>query len=259
MTRQQLLDLGMTATSIAAWVRDAKLIRVHAGVYAVGYRRLEPTALAKAAVMAAGDGAVLSHDSAAALWGLRRWPRTPEVTAPGCVRRTGITAHRSRTLDRRHITTQYGIRTTSVARTLTDIRRRLTPRQFARFVNQARLNHQLSTDAATALLGAPAPITRSELERDFLSWIARHRLPTPIINTRLHGVEVDALFPHHRVVIELDDYATHGDPATFQTDRERDATHLEHGHLTLRLTRERFTAKEARRLRRILSDRETPR
>jgi very-short-patch-repair endonuclease len=75
----------------------------------------------------------------------------------------------------------------------------------------------------------------------------------------LHGYEVDALFAEHRLIVEIDDYETHGDPATFQTDRVRDAVHLEHGYLTLRLTRERFTAKEARRLRQILIDTETPR
>ena len=66
---------------------------------------------------------------------------------------------------------------------------------------------------------------------------------------------VDALFPVHRLIVELDDYATHGDPATFATDRERDADHAAHDHLTLRLTRERFTAAEAKWLRRILAQR----
>jgi very-short-patch-repair endonuclease len=253
------LDLAIAARTIDSWLRSGRLIRVHKGVYAVGYRREDPLAVAKAAVMAAGDGAALSHDSAAALWGLRRWPRDAEVIAPGCVRRKGITAHRSTTLLRRDLTTQYGIRTTTVARTLTDIRRRLTPRQFASLVNQARLGHTLSTDAATQLLGAPAPITRSQLERDFLTWTARHRLPTPIINTRLHGYEVDVLFGAHRLIVELDDYATHGDRATFAADRERDAIHAEHGYLTIRLTRERFTAREARRLKQILADRGTQR
>jgi hypothetical protein len=155
LTRAQLLDLGLGASTIAQWVRDGKLIRVYAGVYAVGYRRLEPVALAKAAVLAAGDGAVLSHDSAAALWDLRRWPRTPEVTAPGCVRRKGIKAHRSTTLIRVEITTEYGIRTTTVARTLRDIRPRLTAKQLARLVNQARLAHRLDRRPPPRSSGRP--------------------------------------------------------------------------------------------------------
>ena len=59
-------------------------------MYAVGYRRVEPVAIAMAAVLACGTGAVLSHESAAALYGWRRWPRVPEVTAPGTRRRPGI-------------------------------------------------------------------------------------------------------------------------------------------------------------------------
>jgi hypothetical protein len=257
VTRAQLLGLGMAPSTISAWMRGGKLVRVHLGVYAVGYRRVEPRALAVAAVLACGDGAALSHDSAAALWRLpRRWPRDPEVTAPRCIRRPAIVAHRSRTLRPRDIVTHYGIRVTTVLRTLADLRPRLTDEQFARAVNGARLDHSLSTDDATRLLGdAHAPITRSKLERDFLAFCAHHGLPTPVINTRLHGHEVDAHFPDHRLIVELDDYATHGDPATFAADRVRDADHLEHDHRTLRLTRERFTAAEAARLTRLLGGR----
>ncbi len=74
VTRAQLLGLGVGVQAIAYRVRTGELIRIHAGVYAVGYRRVEPVARAMAAVLACGQGALLSHDSAAALWGLRRWP-----------------------------------------------------------------------------------------------------------------------------------------------------------------------------------------
>jgi very-short-patch-repair endonuclease len=252
ITRRQLLDLGMTAAIIDAWVRDGKLIRVHQGVYALGYRRVEVVAVAHAAVLACGPTAVLSHASAAALWDLGRWPRTHEVTVVGDRRPKGITAHRSKTLTRADTTTQLGVRTTTAARTLTDLRPRLTKKQFARLVNNARLAHLLNEQSATALLLREAPLTRSEQERDFLAFIRRHKLPIPITNTKLHGFEVDAVFPDHTLVVEIDDYATHGDPATFQTDRERDAVHADHGYLPFRITRDRFTKAEADRLRRIL-------
>jgi very-short-patch-repair endonuclease len=255
VTRAQLLALGMAASTVGKWVRQGKLVRVHAGVYAVGYRRVEVVAVAHAAVLACGPTAVLSHESAAALYDLRRWPRTQEVTVFGDRRPKGITVHRSKTLTRADTTTQLGIRTTTAARTLTDIRPRLTKKQFAHLVNNARLAHLLNRQTATALLLTESPLTRSKLERDFLAFIRRYNLPIPIMNTKLHGFEVDALFPDHKLIVELDDYATHGDPATFETDRERDAVHLDHGYRTIRITRDRFNRREATRLRRILKSR----
>jgi hypothetical protein len=84
----------MSARMISYWIARGELIAVHTGVYAVGYLRVEPVARAMAAVLACGESAVLSHDSAAALWGLRRWPDIPEVTTPDHVRRPNITTHR---------------------------------------------------------------------------------------------------------------------------------------------------------------------
>jgi very-short-patch-repair endonuclease len=255
ITRQELFGLGVPARTIDSWLQSGRLVRVHAGVYALGYRRMEVVAVAHAAVLACGKTAVLSHASAAALWDLGRWPRTHEVTVAGDRRPKGITVHRSRTLTRVDTTTQLGIRTTTAARTLADLKSRLTKKQFARLVNNARLEHLLNQQTATALLLTETPLTRSKLERDFLAFIRRYKLPIPIINTKLHGFEVDALFPDHKLIVELDDYATHGDPATFETDRERDAVHLDHGYRTIRITRDRFNRREADRLRRILKSR----
>ncbi|HEY1519439.1 MAG TPA: type IV toxin-antitoxin system AbiEi family antitoxin domain-containing protein, partial [Solirubrobacteraceae bacterium] len=66
--RRQLLDLGLSDDAIAYRVRIGRLIRVYAGVYAVGHLPMAPEARAHAAVLACGDKAVLSHSSAARLW-----------------------------------------------------------------------------------------------------------------------------------------------------------------------------------------------
>ncbi len=88
---------------------------MHAGVYALGYRRNDRLARAAAAVLACGAGAVLSHHSAAALWGFRKWRDGPiDVTAPGEHRRPAVTTHRS-ALNRRGVTTHHGIRVTTPA------------------------------------------------------------------------------------------------------------------------------------------------
>ncbi len=253
VTRPQLLKLGMAASTIGHWVDAGRLVHVHHGVYAVGYRRVEPVARAIAAVLACGDGAVLSHDSALALWGLRRWPRVPEVIAPGCVRRPGIVAHRSTTLTRAQTTTQLGVRTTRVARALHDIRRRLTPRQRTRLANAARLQRLISADEAEALLHRRHNPTRSGLEDAFQRFLQRHGLPRPLINVIVAGYEVDAYWPAHGLIVELDDYATHGDRASFQSDRDRDLAHAALGIRTLRLTHESLTGATAAILREMLA------
>ena len=131
--------------------------------------------------------------------------------------------------------------------------RRLTTAQRTRLTNDARLKRLLGADEAHALLGHRRNATRSGNEDAFQAWLERHHLPQPLINTRLDGHEVDALYPDQRVIVEVDDYATHGDLATFASDRERDTAHAALGYRTIRLIRERLTAAEAARLRRILA------
>ena len=103
VTRRQLRDLGVPPRTIGSWVDNERLIKVHAGVYAVGHQQHTGIAKGMAAVLACGDHAILSHDSAAALWGVRTWPRRPEVSAPTEKRRPGIRAHRTQTLARKDV------------------------------------------------------------------------------------------------------------------------------------------------------------
>lgn len=265
VTRRQLLDLGLGSRAIDYRRSAGELISVHAGVYAVGYRRVEPVALAAAAVLACGDGAVLSHDSAAALWGVRRWPSRPEVTVARDRRPPGVRTHRSTTLTGSDIRRQLGIRTTSAGRTIADLAPRLTDTQLTRAIQDARLNGQLQPTAlqrllrrcprARALIDLGQNPTRSPLEDEFRRWIKRHRLPMPTINVSADGKEVDALFEKEGVVIELDSWTYHGDPVSFRRDRERDTATAAKGLLPLRLTGDRLTGAEAARLEGIFSAR----
>jgi hypothetical protein len=254
LTRAQLLELGITVSTIDAWVRDGRLIAVHPGVYALGYRREEPAARACAAVLACGADAVLSHDSALALWDLRRWEGRLEVTLTAGDRRpSGLWVHRSRTLPRAEITRQFGVPVTRPARGLADMRGRLTDRQLTRLTNQARLRHILTADEAQRLLGHSRNPTRSGLEDDFQLWIDRHDVPQPEINVKPGGREVDAVWPAQRVIVEVDDYATHGDPDAFAADRARDFEHLiDLDYVTVRLIRPWLTAETAAALRKLL-------
>lgn len=272
VTREQLLDAGLGAGAIDYRIRTGELIVEHAGVYAVKYRRREPIAKAAAAVLACGKGAALSNSSAAVLWDMfKRWPDPPEVTVPGDRRRPKIKTHR-RKLERRDIRTQRGIRCTSPARTALDIAPRLTDDQLARAIEQTRLAGWLSNAELLEIVDrlphhrgagrlrrvieglANAP-TRSKFERLFLNCLRRYGLPTPQVNVRIMGKEVDFLFERERVIVELDGYETHGTRASFERDRERDAVLLAAGYVTIRITWERFKSdpqREAARLLQIL-------
>src|ERR1700743_278609 len=82
VTRQQLLAIGLARSGMQHLVDEGLLVRAHVGGYAIAYRRRRPVERAHAAVLACGEGSVLSHASAAALYGLCQWPRDPEGIAP---------------------------------------------------------------------------------------------------------------------------------------------------------------------------------
>ena len=270
VSRQQLSELGFTSNEISKRLTKGRLIQVHRGVYAVGHPRPEGIARAAAAVLACGPYAVLSHFSAAAVWGLTSWPTLHEVTVPAKRRPSGIWIHVQPTLDIKDIRKHRGIRLTSPARTLIDIAPRQTDRGRARAVSQAELSKLMRPDQLAAalrryphhpgasLLRDPVDPTRSEFERRFPIFCKRYDLPPPRMNGHVAGYEVDALFIAERVIVELDSWEFHKDRRAFETDRERDAATLLADHVTVRITWERFNnepSREAARLHAILERR----
>jgi hypothetical protein len=273
VARWQLLALGVSQGLIAGRLASGAWVAVHAGVYAIGPRRNDPVSRAAAAVLAGGPDAVLSHASAASLWGfLPRWSFPLEVTTKVKRSRPGITAHRCPSLQPRDITRQRGVPTTAPARTALDLAPQLTKKQLTRLVNDARLDGYLRQAAlqdvvdrnryhpGTKLLRPFAESTtnptRSPFEDDFLAFIAKYNLPNPQINVYVNGREVDAYFPDHNVIVECDGREYHKNQDAFEDDRERDTENLKHGLITVRLTKKRLTHApdyEAARLREILS------
>jgi predicted transcriptional regulator of viral defense system len=178
----QLEDLGIRRQGRCTRLRRGRLHRLHRGVFAVGHTGVSREGNWMAAVLAVGPGAVLSHTSAAVLWGMldTRGSRTAQVQLPIHVTvcghgesRRGIEVHRSRTLDDTHTARRLGIPVTNPSRTLRDLRRVFPQPQFAQALRQAEY------------LGLPigpdldSDHTRSELERRFLALCRRHRLPSP--------------------------------------------------------------------------------
>jgi very-short-patch-repair endonuclease len=195
-----------------------------------------------------------------------RHPARVDVTAPGKHRHAGINAHRSR-LATTDITEQYGIPTTTPARTLLDLAEILDPASLTRAVHELRLSKLLRLDDLAAqlvpgrktttlqqLVRRPTRPTRSHFEDTFLNFVTRFDLPWPEVNTHVAGYEVDMLWPGRRLIAELDGRDVH--EIDFEADREKDADLLAHGHRVIRVTWERLTeqtAKEAARFKRLLA------
>jgi len=254
VTRPQLLNAGVRPHTIDNCVQARRLIKMHRGVYALGHVPPSPHARLMAAVLACGPRAVVSHRSAAHLWGLIRYFGPIEITAPTAHRRKGLIVHRS-PLTEAEMTRQYGVPATSPARTLADLHSVLTPATLTRAVNDARLAHLLSRDDLPPTLRRDQTErpTRSAFEDAFRTFCARHRLPQPEINAIVAGYEVDALWRPQCLIAELDGHDTHLN--TFEADRAKDADLLEAGHRVIRLTWQRLTAqprREAKRFRALL-------
>ncbi len=273
VTTDQLHRAGLNGSAIRVRVRRGSLYPVHHCVYAVGRPPKLPLERAAAAVLACGPGAALSHFGALALWGFtKEWPVAFDVIIPtGDRRPKGITTHRYCGLLRRDLTVQLGIRATSPARTVLDCATGLDDRPRRRIVNDALhgpfLTHRALADVRARFPDHPGgrlldPFldgqnpTRSPFEDDFVSFCERHDLPRPQINVRVAGHIVDALFPDHHLIVELDGWEFHKGRDAFAADRQRDADTLQSGFPTLRITWDRLherEAAEAARLKRILA------
>jgi very-short-patch-repair endonuclease len=269
VARRQLLAAGVSADQIDRLLRAGRLRPLYRGVYAVGHLRLRREAHWLAAVLACGDGAVLSHAAAAALWALRpQWGATlVDVTVPrqAPVRRPGIRVHRHAALARaEEVTVHEGIPVTTPARTLLDLAATFPRRTVERALDQAEIlrliDHRVLERTLAAHRGrrgspslrailehhaAGSTLTRSELEERFLALCDDHGIRRPRVNTTLHGFEVDFAWPGLGLVVEVDGYAYHHTRRAFERDRERDAVLAAHGIRTLRFTARQVTDRPA--------------
>jgi hypothetical protein len=261
IARGQLLALGLGSTSVERRIRAGHLHPVHFGAYAVGHRRLTQHGIWMAAVLACGDGALLSHRSAAAHWGIEEERGLVHVTVRhrGTHGRPGIAIHQTRRLEDDERELRHGIPVTSVARTLLDLAGVLNLKRLRRALEEADRLGILDLAALNALLlrttgrrGAgrlrdllaahrgPETISRSELERLFLGLCRDAGIPRPAVNVDVLGYEVDCLWPDAKLVLELDSWGFHRGRAAFENDRRRDAALQRAGYRVLRITYRRL-------------------
>lgn len=260
VAREQLLRLGFDDAAVGRRLRMGRLHQLHEGVYAVGHRVVRRQAWWMVGVLSSGPGAVLSHWSAAALWGIR--PNSREAIDV-------IVRHRSRSssLIRRHVqslpadevTVEGGIPVTTVPRTVLDLaavssvevvesaiketeylelRDPLSlPQLLARY--RGRRGIRRVRTALARIEEEPGGRRHSPLEEVFVPFLRRHDLPIPRLNAWIdlggRRFLVDCLWPN-RQIVELDGWQGHGTKSAFRDDRARDRRLRVAGYSITRLT-----------------------
>lgn len=261
VARRQVMSLGFGPDAIAHRIAVGRFHVVFAGAYAVGHAAIGREGRWMAAVLASGGGAVLSHRSAACLWGLRiETPTSQDVTiarSTGPV--SGLRRHRS-VLQSDELAVRDGIPVTCVARTLFDIAAGAASWEFERAVREAeflrlpqapsleevyerrrgRRGAKLVRATLENLSRLPGGTSRSGLEDRFLRFVRRVGLPAPETNVllRLEGAtyEADCVWREQRVIAELDGHQAHGTRSAFEEDRERDRRMQAQGWRVIRVT-----------------------
>jgi hypothetical protein len=238
VTRSQLLDAGVSVRAIKGRVRKGALLREHPGVYRVGHSAPSLEACYLAAVLACGEGALLSGRAAAHLWGLSRGAAPPpEVTGPKQRRIHGVRTRRGRELER-DATNRRGIPVTTVPRTLVDLASVLSLEALARACHEAGVKYRTTprqvenvlerrsktpgADKLRRVLRGDAPVVLSRLESRFLELLREAGLPLPETNKRAGASRVDCRWPAHHLTVELDSYRYHNSRHSWELDRRRE-------------------------------------
>jgi very-short-patch-repair endonuclease len=246
VSRDQLLELGLEPGAIGRRSRAGRLHPLHRGVYAVGHRVLSRNAHWMAAVLSCGPGAVLSHWSAAALWGIRDHYGGPiHVSSPSKTKSRGVIHRHHALLPADEVTTEAEIPVTTVPRTTFDlaatsndphlVENLLRQSEYRRLYDPLSLWHLLerypghrgsrATRTALADLGEGSGQADGTMEECFLAFLDAHRLLRPNLNVWLevngHRYKVDCLWPAQRQIVELDSWQAHGTHSAFHADRSR--------------------------------------
>ena len=282
VSRKQLRVLGLGEDSIDDAIAAGRLHPRHSGVYAVGHRRVSRTGRFLAAVLSAGDDAVLSHRSAASLWELRA-PKEGGIDVIAMTHRRGdreVQIHQHQ-LEPDEIETCQGVPVTTPLRTLIDLASCVSQPQLEAAIRQAVYRNLTTTallvDAVDRHAGrrgmrklrkalinlgeAPGRI-RSPLEERFLPFLRKHKLPMPELNGLLQlgdfKIEPDCMWQDRRLIVEVDGRDAHDSTPAFEADRARDAALTAAGWRVIRVTswRLRYDGTAlARELRTLLTPR----
>jgi very-short-patch-repair endonuclease len=254
----QLRALGIGRGSYEHRVEVGALHRVLPSVLSVVHPMLEPWAAETAALLYAGENAVLSHETAAALWGLAAIPSFVAITLIGrkVDSQPGLRQHRVKALDIRDVIVHAGFPVTAPARTLIDCAGR-GPVQ--RLLDEARVlklvSNQGLTDAMDRCPGRTGVkdlrgllideyeqgYSQSRAERILRRLVKAAQFDPPLFNTHVLGFRVDAVWPAQKLVVEVDGYRFHGHQKAFERDRAKDQALIAAGYVVVRFTWNQLT------------------
>ena len=214
-----------------------------------------------AAVLASGPEALLSHHTAAALWGLRGY-------SGGAIHATVPRKSTSTKRVRRHFSlvpaderaVEEGIPVTSVHRTIFDLAPSVSADDMVAMIKQAEYLNRFDRLSLPDLLERyrgkrgtrklqlalqriteePTGRKRGRLEERFASFLRRHSLPLPRFNDPIAlGSKLyvaDCRWPNRRLIVELDSWEGHSSRSAFQDDRARDRALHAAGYSVIHLT-----------------------
>jgi len=265
VTAQQAIDLGGSRKMLASRVTRHQLVPVDIDVFRAAGAPPTWESRVLASVLAAGDGAVASHRTAAALWEFEGFSRgTPELTVPRGrrYRRPDVLTHESTDLDRCGTRMRLGIPVTDPSRTLLDLCRFIGDRRLLRASESARRlrltswSELIATLAKHARRGRPGirrmrrliaanahrgEITDTDFELLVLALLVENGLPEPVVHHTLRSpdgtvlAELDLAYPDLRIAIELDG-GIHRQREVFERDRPRQNMIVLGGWIVLRFT-----------------------
>jgi very-short-patch-repair endonuclease len=267
VTVGQALDSGLSHEQVKHRREAGALRSLRRGVLAVVGTPSSWEQAVMAAVLAAGEGAVASHLTAALLWGFPDVLRDVgiEVTTDRSDQRRmrGVRTHRTvKFLSCEH-TTQRGIPVTTVARTLVDCSVLLSFGQLARAMDDGLRRGTTTLRAIRTCVSGlrPAPGRRPSVIQGLLA----KRLPgyepgdvdsevrlmrllvdagllEPVLQHRVvvdgDPYKIDLAYPHVKLAIEYDGFEFHNTRTAFDRDRERANRLTAIGWTFLRITSE---------------------
>jgi very-short-patch-repair endonuclease len=258
MSTQELRDCGHSRDTIATRQRDGHLHCLFRGVWAVGHPNPPWQGHLLAAVKACGPNALLSHWSAAELWGfVDRLEGRPHVTVigRGTRRHRRIHVHTTTRLDPIDRRENEAIPVTAPARTLLDLASMLDEQRVRRAVRRAlgigkvtirqiglvldRYEGARGCKVLRRAVASGVAPTRSDAESDVLDIVLAAGFAHPDVNRPLllngRRVVPDLRWPADRLILEIDSTAWHDDPLARADDRERQAFLEAHGETVLRV------------------------
>jgi len=260
---EQLLEIGFSYGEVRVLVKRGHLIRLHRGVFAVGQLPQLMKGYLKAALLAAGPDAFLSHRTAAAVWGLREVStRRIDVGLPGRRRsRDSLVFHEAARAD---VVTRNNLPVSSFHQMLIELAPQEASRELERLVTWGIRKGLLNLDDMRTALARhprrrgiarlkaalaaylPTHDRKSDLERDFDAFLREHpEIPQPRRNVYIDGWEIDCYWPEYKLVVELDGRPYHIAVQDMEKDRYKDGKLLIIGIRTLRITDTRFNHDRA--------------